>query len=237
MFGVFKPKPVQSRTGFFLATVKVDRGTNPDLAPAAIGAYVTAFAAAANAEIAFDLIRERLVGLGYESLELRGPVISFNVEYWAEYVERAWAEFAARLPSQQDVVNIAGPQVFVGAVAGFEAPKESLSERDHVAAEMLRYLSDVCNGVQEAKEVRSNAFNAAHVLGRELAWLFKGSEMLPRSLLEALYGAVAVLENEAQYCPDPPRVVAMADAIRQTFGCLVSGETHDDRLPGVPRIR
>lgn len=237
MFSVFKSTPVQSRTGFFLATVKVDRGTSPDLAPAAIGAYVTAFAAAANAEIAFDLIRERLAGLGYEALELRGPVIGFNVEYWAAYVERSWAEFAARLPSQQDLVTIAGPRVFVGAVAGFEAPSASLSERDHVAVEMLRYLSDVCNGVQEAKEVRSNAFNAAHVLGRELARLFKGSDMLPRTLLAALYGAAAMLENEAPYCPDPSRVIAMADAIRQTFGCLISGKAHDDSLPGVPRIR
>lgn len=237
MFGLLKAKPVQSRTGFFLATVKVNRGLNADLAPAAVGAYITAFAAAANAETAFDLICEKLASLGYESFELSGPVITFNVEYWDAYVEQSWAEFAARLPSQQDVVTIAEPRVFVGAVAAFEAPRAGLSERDHVAAEMLRYLSDVLNGVQEAKEVRSNAFNAAHVLGRELAKLFRGSEMLTRSLLAALHSAAGVLENEAPYCPDPPRVIAMANAIRQTFGCLIGGVAHDDSLPGVPCIR
>ncbi|MET3518170.1 hypothetical protein ABIC63_005980 [Pseudacidovorax sp. 1753] len=237
MFGVFKSKSSKSRTGFFGATMKVDRGTNADLAPVAIGAYVTAFTAAANEEIAVGLISERLAGLGYESLELRGPVTSFNVEYWASYVERYWAEFAANLPSQQDLVTIAEPRVFVGAIAAFEAPKAGASEREHVAAEMFSYLTDVCNGVQEAKEIRLKAFKAAHVMGRELARLFKGSEMLPRSLLSSLDGCANLLENEAPYCPDPPRVVAMANTLRQTFGCLIGGEAHDDRLPGVPRIR
>lgn len=237
MFGVFKSKPITSRMGFFLATMKVDRGTNADLAPAAIGAYVTAFAAAANDEIAVGLIRERLAGLGYESLELRGPVTSFNVENWAPYVERSWAEFAANLPGQQDLVTIAEPRVFVGAFAAFEALKAGVSEREHVAAEMFSYLSDVCNGVQEAKEIRLKAFNAAHVMGRELARLFKGSDMLPRALLSSLYGCASLLENEAPYCPDPPRVLAMANTLFETFGCLIGGEAHDDRLPGVPRIR
>ncbi|WP_462391246.1 hypothetical protein [Acidovorax sp. Q11] len=236
MFGVFRAKPGQVRTEFFQVTAKVARGTNLDLAPAAIGAYVTAYAAAANAEIAVELIQGRLAELGFESLEWRSPVISLNVEYWGAYVEREWPEMAAKLPSRQEIVTLGGPQVFVGAVAGFEAPKASISASDHVAEEMLRYLADVCNGVQEAKEVRSDAFNAAHVLCRELATQFKGSELLPRKLLEALFSVANLLENEAPYCPSPSRVQALANSVHQTFGCLIGGETHDDRLPGIPRI-
>jgi hypothetical protein len=236
MFSVFKAKPVQVRTGFFQVTAKVGRGSNIDLAPAAIGAYVTAYAAAANTEIAVELIQGRLAELGFESIEWRSPVISFNVDYWGAYIEREWPEMAARLPSQHEVLTIGGPRVFVGAVAGFDAPKTSVSERDHVAEEMLRYLADVCNGVQEAKVVRSNAFNAAHVLGRELATQFKGSELLPRKLLQALLRVANLLENEAPYCPSPSRVLAMANLVHQTFGCLVGGDAHDDSLPGVPRI-
>jgi hypothetical protein len=236
MFGFSKPKPAPRTTGFFGATMKVQRGTNTKLATAAIGAYVTAYARAESTEIAVDLIQEKLAQMGFESPELRGPVISFNVEYWAAYIDQSWPEFAENLPSQQEVLSISGPRVFMGAVAGFEAPKASSSERDHVAAEMLRYLADVRNGVQEAKEVRSDSFNAAHVLGRELARQFKGSEMLPRTLLQSLSRAANMLENEAPYCPSPPRVVAMANAVHRTLGCLIGGEAHDDALPGVPRV-
>jgi hypothetical protein len=113
-------------------------------------------------------------------------------------------------------------------------------EQDHallqLTDELKRHLADVVNGVQEAKEVRTAAYEQVELLSKELTAMLKGRELLPRRTLLVLDMAANTLENEAPYAKQPARVTAMADAIRKTLGLVLRGEAHEDRKPGVPRI-
>jgi len=105
-----------------------------------------------------------------------------------------------------------------------------------LTAEMDRHLADVVNGVQDAREVRAEAYAQAEALGRKLAAMLKGREFVPRRTLLVLDVAAKALENGAAHAKDPSRVTQMARAIRMTSGLILRGESHDDRKPGVPRV-
>ena len=105
-----------------------------------------------------------------------------------------------------------------------------------LSTELDRQLADVVNGVQEAKEVRTAAYERADLLSKKVAETLKGRELLPRRILLVLDKAASVLENEAAYAKDPVRVREMARELRMTFGLILRGEAHADRRPGAPRI-
>lgn len=110
-------------------------------------------------------------------------------------------------------------------------------EFEYAVREMSRYLADATNQVQELKELRTDAFENAGRYMREVASFLKGREQLPRRVLLELRRAAGVLENEAPYAKDKEAVVQMAQAMQLTLDLILRGESHDDRKPGVPRIR
>jgi hypothetical protein len=112
-----------------------------------------------------------------------------------------------------------------------------MSELDKVGSELKRHIFDLIVPLQTTKDVRVEAFNAADAAGRELTRLLKGHEMLPKTILFELDRAAGILENEAPYSRDEQKVLAMSHAFRLTFGLILLGESHDDRKPGVPRVR
>jgi len=118
--------------------------------------------------------------------------------------------------------------------------RDMTQEQDHALLQLMdelkRHLADVVNGVQEAKEVRTAAYEQVELLSKELTTMLKGRELLPRRTLLMLDMAANTLENEASYAKEPARVTAMANAIRLTLGLILLGEAHEDRKPGVPRI-
>jgi hypothetical protein len=114
------------------------------------------------------------------------------------------------------------------------------SEQDayllELSTEMDRHLADVVNGVQEAREIRTTAYERADLLAKKVTALLKGRDLLPRRVLLTLDTAAGTLENEAAYSQDPARVREMAQALRMTLGLILRGGAHEDRTPGVPRI-
>ncbi len=119
-------------------------------------------------------------------------------------------------------------------------PRDMTQEQDHallqLTDELKCHLADVVNGVQEAKEVRTAAYEQVELLSKKLTSMLKGRELLPRRTLLALDMAANTLENEASYAKEQTRVTAMANAIRMTLGLILLGEAHEDRKPGVPQI-
>ncbi|NML47871.1 hypothetical protein HHL11_29245 [Ramlibacter sp. G-1-2-2] len=112
-------------------------------------------------------------------------------------------------------------------------------EIDNAATAYGRHIFDVVNGVQEAKEIRENAFAEAERWARELTRLLKGGETVSKRYLALIYQAMEILENEAPNSRHERRVMEIVDAIHLTFGLILSNKSHDDwnPQPGVPQVR
>lgn len=110
-------------------------------------------------------------------------------------------------------------------------------EFEFAAREMNRYLLDAVNQIQELKELRTDAFIKADLYMREVATRLKGREQVPRQVLQKLRMAAGVLENEAPYAKDEASVLQMANDVQTTLDLILWGECHDDRKPGIPRVR
>jgi hypothetical protein len=112
-----------------------------------------------------------------------------------------------------------------------------MSDVGRLSEELYQHFFDLIVPLQTTKEINDTAFQAADQIGKELARLLKGQELLPRKLLYDLDMAAGILENEARHATDPDKVMAMARAVQMTYGLILCGECHDDRKPGVPRVR
>jgi hypothetical protein len=112
-----------------------------------------------------------------------------------------------------------------------------MNELNQAAEELRRHIESLVISIQTTKEIKHAEFEAADALGRRIAVLLKGQEKLPRRILYDLDMAAGILENEAEQSQNPQEVLAMSRAFRLSFGLILCGETHDDRKPGVPRVR
>lgn len=105
-------------------------------------------------------------------------------------------------------------------------------------ADQIRVSSiDLVSALQTGQGLREEAFGRLDAASRELARQLKGSDILPRKLINELYMTAKILENEAPYAKDRQRVSDMASVLFMTFDLILLGESHEDRQSGVPRIR
>lgn len=112
-------------------------------------------------------------------------------------------------------------------------------EIDYAASNYRRYIFDVVNGVQEAREIREKAFTESEYWARELTRLLKGHEQVPKKHLYAIYSAAGILENEAPNSKHERRVMEIVSAIRLTFAMILTDSCHDEckpSQPGMPNI-
>ncbi|MHA6196399.1 hypothetical protein ACX3YG_18745 [Pseudomonas wadenswilerensis] len=107
---------------------------------------------------------------------------------------------------------------------------------ESVAAEMRSSGSELVVALQTNKEIKQQSFEHFDRASRELAQLLRGSEQLPRQIVNDLYIIAKTLENEAPHSIDSEQVLKMAYALYMTFDLILLGESHEDRQPGVPRI-
>jgi hypothetical protein len=115
----------------------------------------------------------------------------------------------------------------------------SLYDVHKVFEDLQHHLVDVVNGVQDAKELRSTAFEQMEELSRQLTILLKGHELILRYILQKLSQASSVLDASAAYMPTQSaqqKVLSMSEAVQMTSSLILLGECHDDRKPGVPRV-
>ena len=112
-----------------------------------------------------------------------------------------------------------------------------MGDIDRVAGEMCRNIFDFLLPLQTTKEIRVDSFEKADQSAREFARLLKGSQSIPRLPFKELYSAARALEAEAPYSGNPDLVLGMAAKLHMTADLIVWGECHEDRQPGVPRVR
>lgn len=111
-----------------------------------------------------------------------------------------------------------------------------MSSIESVAAELRSSGAELVMALQSTKEIKQQAFERLDRASRELSLLLKGSEQLPRQIVNDLYITAKILENEAPYSQDSTLVQQMAYALYMTFDLILLGESHEDRKPGVPRV-
>ena len=91
--------------------------------------------------------------------------------------------------------------------------------------------------LQTTREIKRDAFEELATAVRALAKALKGHEFVPKFLLNEVYGTKQVLRNEAPYfAGETAALHDMANELEMSLGLILIGESHEDRVPGVPRI-
>jgi len=121
MLDLFKNRLRPVAKELFLVMVKVGRGTNAEMPESLVGAYVPAFAAAADHAAAAKAVAARVLSHGFELIDIQRPIKRLDPLQWSTFVHDTWPEFEAHFPNQQAVLaNMAKGAVFFGPFAGFE---------------------------------------------------------------------------------------------------------------------
>ncbi|GAA5121239.1 hypothetical protein JIN84_00445 [Luteolibacter yonseiensis] len=111
-----------------------------------------------------------------------------------------------------DIISITGPRIR-DAVSNFLIP------------------------LQTTRVVGREAFGELHSCVKELAKQLKGHDLVPKSLLNEIYGTMQTLRNEAPYFKGETSTLEdMANQLEMSLGLILIGESHEDRASGVPRI-
>lgn len=111
--------------GLFLVNVKVGRGSNGILPSTLAGAYVSAYATAADHETATRLAVRKLTAQGFEFLATQGPITQLDPREWPGHVAQSWPEFIDELPKQDDIeAGLEREMVFFGPFVGYERRAE-----------------------------------------------------------------------------------------------------------------
>jgi hypothetical protein len=110
-----------------------------------------------------------------------------------------------------------------------------MTELDRVSAELRKAIFDVRLPLQTTKELNFSAFDRLERYAAELATLLRGSQQVPREIVNELYTTAKALSNEAPYAKDQALVAQWASNLYMTFDLILLGESHEDRKPGVPR--
>lgn len=91
--------------------------------------------------------------------------------------------------------------------------------------------------LQTTRVLKRDAFEELAASVKLLTQQLKGHDLVPKSLLNEIYGTVQVLRNEAPYFKgESPTLEDMANQLEMSLGLILIGESHEDRVPGVPRI-
>jgi hypothetical protein len=112
-----------------------------------------------------------------------------------------------------------------------------MTELEQVSAELRKAIFEVRMPLQTTKELNISGFDRLQRSAAELARLLRGSQQLPREIVNELYLTAKAMENEAPYAKDQALVAQWASDLYMTFDLILLGESHDDRQPGVPRVR
>jgi len=116
--------------GLFLVNVKVGRGSNGVLPSTLAGAYVSAYATAADHQDATRLAVRKLTSQGFEFLATQGPITRLDPCEWPGHVAQSWPEFIDELPKQDDIeAGLEREMVFFGPFVGYERAPEGSSPR------------------------------------------------------------------------------------------------------------
>ena len=91
--------------------------------------------------------------------------------------------------------------------------------------------------LQTERRVDDAAFAAVDKAANALAAALRGNVTLPRNLLNEMYVTFTILRREAAHLPRKASAVEdMANRLEMTFALILKGESHQERVPGVPRV-
>ena len=91
--------------------------------------------------------------------------------------------------------------------------------------------------LQTTRVVSRKAFEELDDAVKILATQLKGHELVPKSLLNEVYGTMQARRNEAPYFEGETTTHQdMANQLEMTLGLILIGESHEDRVPGSPRV-
>jgi len=116
-----------------------------------------------------------------------------------------------------------------------------MTDMDYIIAVTGHRIRDAVSNLliplQTVRVLKRDAFEELDASVRLLAKELKDHELVPKSLLNEVYGTMQVLRNEAPYFKgDKVIIEEMANQLEMTLGLILIGESHEDRAPGVPRI-
>ncbi len=91
--------------------------------------------------------------------------------------------------------------------------------------------------LQTTRVIKHEAFMQLDEASKQLAKVLKTEEFVPKSVLNELYVSAQVLRNEAPYFrSETATLLSMANQLEMTLALILRGESHEDRIPNVPRV-
>ena len=113
-----------------------------------------------------------------------------------------------------------------------------MSDLDELQERFEKNLGQFLLAIQTVRVVDAAAFQRIDAEAAELARALKEKTLIPKSLLKDFRVAIKILRAEAPYIEGGKnRLIEMADRLELTFDLILWDERHEDRIPGVPRIR
>jgi hypothetical protein len=127
IFSLLKSKSAPSAKKLFRITVHVGRGTNTDMPPSMVGAFVPVFVGAVDHEKAAHLVVGELRSRGFEFIDIADQKIhEMDATKWDNFVAEAWPEFSSHFPTQREVLSkLPLDLLFTGPFAGYNEQSDA----------------------------------------------------------------------------------------------------------------
>lgn len=112
-----------------------------------------------------------------------------------------------------------------------------MSEHEFFFQCMTLELSEFIQKIQLGRKLDVEAFERIYENSQKLTQELKYSPMVPKAVLNELRIATKVLRSEAVYMgKEEEASLDMAKKLEMMFDLILLGESHNDRIPGIPRI-
>ena len=111
------------------------------------------------------------------------------------------------------------------------------SEIEHLDAALREAISKSFIPLQTTRVIKREAFDKLNSIAKKLAKALKSHAFISKSLLYEIYGSIGILRNEAPYFKiEKDFLEEVANQLELTLGLILIDESHEDRIPGKPRI-
>ena len=118
-------KPSDSRPQNLVAArvpLNIGRGSNTEMPPELLGAYVDVFVASVDYQSAAHIAVKAITQRGYEFINVFGQILQIEPEKWDSYVVQRWPLLVDEFPSQEQMLNgLSSGFIFFGLFAGYDS--------------------------------------------------------------------------------------------------------------------
>jgi len=106
----------------FAVPLKIGPGSNTEMPPEFLGAFVDVFVATTDSEAAAHIAVKAITQQGYEFIDVFDKILQLDPKQWNSYILQRWPQLVEKFPTQEDVLQgLVSGFIFFGPFAGFDS--------------------------------------------------------------------------------------------------------------------